>query len=821
MKLRLAVAALLLAGPAGAYYHFVHYVSGSIAVEKFDLNALPSKTVTFLVSENGPTTFNSTDSLNSVLAQIRQAAAIWNGVSTSDLRVAFGGFENAATVQGAPGGDIVFDDLPPGVEGFGGPVSKASAVTNPDGSVFFPVQRAAIHLNRNLAVAPGPSYNQSFLMTTLHEMGHALGLQHTFTSSTMSQATTRATTIAHPLDSDDIAGISTLYPNAGAQAFGSISGQVTSGGQGIHLASVVAIRAGAGAVSALTSTDGSYRIDGVPPGQYQVYVHSLPPDANILGPYNADGSVAAASGAINTVFYNSASSVTASAGAVTSGINFAVTGRSSVPVYDGQIFTFFGSNAVYPAPVNLQTSGILTLVASVIGLGSNGQSPGLAVQITGSDASIRSNGVRPYQQNGYTYVALDLNLNANGKPGPQHLIFTTPDYTYVLPSAIYLTQGGPPQVTAVAANPDGTISITGSGWNAGTSLYFDSLPAPIASIDTVNGVAVVNAPAGFSGQQATISAVNPDGQNSTFLAGPAVQYSYGNLISPAVTAVSPASLPAGSEAMIDITTSGFSFGSGNISLGFGTSDVIVRKVFVAGPNHLQANVSVSGAAALSATDLTVMSDFALATGSSAFGTIASVTGQPEPVPTLTNSIVGLNGAYPGAQVVLNGSALSTGSSSAITIGGISTQVLVISPNEVTLTLPQSLTPGPTALVVNNGKLSSFPVLVNIDPLPSPIVAVQTPDGTYLSPSQPAHLGNTVIVTLQNFGSSGSTIAASRIQISLGGVSHPAASVAQSAGFTQVSFQIGSGDPTSPDAIEELVVYLDGHSSYPAYIPVLP
>src|SRR4051812_25503501 len=140
-------------------------------------------------------------------------------------------------------------------------------------------------------------------MTAVHEMGHALGLQHTFTSATMSQATTRATTLSHPVDTDDIAGLAALYPAARAAQLGSISGRITANGQGVHLASVVAIRASSGAVSAVTNPDGTYRIDGIPPGPYFVYVHAMPPDANINGPWNADGSVAPPSTSIGSLFY--------------------------------------------------------------------------------------------------------------------------------------------------------------------------------------------------------------------------------------------------------------------------------------------------------------------------------------------------------------------------------------------------------------------------------------------------------------------------------------------------------------------------------------
>ena len=96
----------------------------------------------------------------------------------------------------------------------------------------------------------------------------------------MSQDVIRNTSRARPLDADDIASLSELYGTANWTAnFGSISGHVTANGQPWNMASVVAIPPVGPAVSALTNPDGSYTINGLPPGQYMLYVHPLPQDA--------------------------------------------------------------------------------------------------------------------------------------------------------------------------------------------------------------------------------------------------------------------------------------------------------------------------------------------------------------------------------------------------------------------------------------------------------------------------------------------------------------------------------------------------------------
>jgi uncharacterized protein (TIGR03437 family) len=822
-----AACALAISIPAPAYYHFIHYVNGVAVPEKFDITALPNKTVTFFVSESGPVVYSQTDTFNSVLSQIRQATAVWNGIATSDMRVAFGGLENSSTAQNTPGGDVVFEDLPPGLYGYGGPTSTLKMVTPATLSPFFPVARSVVHLNRNLTVLPGPSFRESFFMTVVHEMGHALGLQHTFTSSTMSTATTRATTLNHPIDADDIAGVSVLYPAASFAQFGSITGRITNGSNGVHLASVVAIRAGWGAVSALSNPDGSFRIDGIPPGQYFVYAHTIPPDANINFPLDPDGSANPPSGPTNALFFpgttnlQQAAPVSVQAGKLAAGINIALASRPGVEIYDVQIFGYLNNNtiAVQPAYVNM-LQGNTAVSAVGVGLGSNGQAPGLNVQILGDSAFVLNNGVAPLQANGSTYIGLYLGFNAGAGTGPQHVVFTTPDYMHVLPAGIFVTQKSPPAVTAILSNSDGTLTVTGADWAADSLIYFDGLPATVASFDSLKGTAVVVPPPGANGQNATVTVYNSDGQNSQLIqAASPVIYSYGNSPAPVINSVNPSSLPAGAEAMVDITGNNFNFIPGLTTVGFGTTDIAVRRIFVLSPNHVVADVFVSPTAALSNPDVSAISGFQTATAPAAFQIAPQVKGTPNPVPLLQNALPGLTGIYAGAIVSLYGSNIAApGFTPVVTFNGETASILFASSGQINLQIPSDLPPGPAIMNLNNGVSNSYPEAVNIDTPPSSIGAVQNMTGAYIDPSHAAHPGDVLIVDMNNFAPNGAMISLDRIQIAVGTTMHKAVDIASPIpGLYQVRFQLNADEQVG--ASQQLIVYLDGRSSYPASIPV--
>jgi uncharacterized protein (TIGR03437 family) len=608
----------------------------------------------------------------------------------------------------------------------------------------------------------------------------------------------------------------------------------------VHMASVVAIQTGLDAISTVTNPDGSFRMDGVPAGKYAIYVHTMPPDADIFGPWNQDGTVAPPSGAINTVFYSTSNPGTTTfsqatlvpvvASKIASGININAVSRASVPLYDGQVYGYFNnySIVVTPAPVTISTSET-PVVASIVGLGTAEPASQMSVQLPGGSASIPSNGIVPYSIPGY--AAVYLNFNDKSQPGQQHIIFNTPDYTYVLPSAMFYTLTPPPTVDTIQDNGDGTSTVTGTNWVAGTLLYFDGLPAAIKSLDFANGVAVVVPPSGSNGQQSTLTAYNPDGQNSQILQSAApVTWSYGNLPTPVITAISPSSLPAGAGAMIDITGSNLSLAQGTTTIGFGTTDVAVRRVFVLSPNHVQVDVLATVNAALSNSDVSVISGFQVATSPAAFQITAAVPGLPAPDPTLTNASPGLTGAYAGATVSLQGTNLALANaipgapptvSPTVTIAGEPATILSSSPARIKFQIPADLPPGPAPLILNNGVQAAMPVDVNIDTPPAAIAAIQDSNGNYVYAANPAQTGETLIVTLTNFAAAGATVDPGRVQVGVGGVSHSVTKIIEvvvgKVNYSQITFQLNADDPVGQQ--EPFIVYLDGRSSYPAVIPV--
>jgi uncharacterized protein (TIGR03437 family) len=827
-SLAAAAAVFLLVAPSQAYYHYVHFLTAKAPYipvpEAFDLTKLQNNTITFYASNDGPSTYGPNDSWGSVLSEVKQAAAAWNSVASSALRVSFGGVEtcsanpasiapgigtcSAAPASTTPGGDVIFSELPPGLLGLGTPVMSTTATvqTGANGQ-FFPISRGLVILTDNTTsqsdYGPGPSYLEEYYTTAVHEFGHALGLQHTWTAAAMSQDVIRNTSRSRPVDADDIAAISELYGKANWSAnFGSISGRVTLGGAAVNLASVVAIPATGPAVSALTNPDGTYTIDGLPPNQYQLYVHPLPPDAipsngtGITLPVDAGGVASfPRSGYFQTVFYpgttdtRQATTFTVSAGQSLAGENFAVVARTSVPIYDVVTYCYldpvtdtykynntYAASQIWMTPAFVNTSQTYLRVWAQPNYGSITTLPTTAA-VLGTD--IGNATMQLYSG----YLVMDFQNNG-AITGPHHMVLTygsgASSDMYVLPDAFIVVGKQPPALTSVTPNSDGSLTIGGSGLTADSRIFFDGLDAslvtPFAATDSGNGFITVLPPDGASSQNSTLTAFEADGQNSMFLqSAKPVVYSYPAANAPQISSVSPAALVAGANSdgtasEIDITTANTNFISGQVTLGFGTSDISVRRVWVLSPTHLVADIVVANNATPGPASLNVISGFQVLPPA-AFEILPANSALPTLALPVYNAVTYATTLHAGDYASLFGLGLALGSGgTVVTLNGAVVPVVYASPTQVNFIVPAGFAAGPATLLVSNGLAATAPVLIQIDG-PPPVIgagAVSNAMGVALDANTAANPGDILSVQVTNVDPSVAG-ATNRVQVRISGV----------------------------------------------------
>ncbi|MCZ6491277.1 MAG: matrixin family metalloprotease [Acidobacteria bacterium] len=172
---------------------------------------------------------------------------------------------------------ITFQDtngaLPPGVLAIASPLFSI-----PDGRIM----EADIVFNTQEIFSPlGRANSIDLIGVAMHEIGHMLGLEHTGVfSSIMNPSSESGSGVANrTLQSDDAITAKVLYPvQTFAADTGAITGTITtSTGAPVKTAHVIAVNVpdGAPVASQLSGADGSFRIAGLPPDNYQVMIEPL------------------------------------------------------------------------------------------------------------------------------------------------------------------------------------------------------------------------------------------------------------------------------------------------------------------------------------------------------------------------------------------------------------------------------------------------------------------------------------------------------------------------------------------------------------------
>ncbi len=803
---------MLLSSVADAYYFFVHYPSrtGNFnpIVERFDLNGLPEKTVTFLISDQGPTKYAEGDNYQSLVSQIRAAANVWNTVDTSDLRVRFGGFLNNTVQQNTPGIDVIFDDLEPGVFGRGGPIVRGDQVNSTAGN-FIPILRSQVILRKDLSLRP--SWSEGFFQTAVHELGHALGLQHSMSAGAMSQDSQRTTTKSKPLTSDDIAGISTLYPTRGVKdSFGSIAGRVTLNGAGVPLANVTAIVAKGPAVSSYTNPDGTYRIDGLPGGQaYYLYVSPLPPTIGLVLPKDNLNREFDAGPTFDSVFFLGSktpiSTTAVTAGQTENSWNFSVQRRPAITLYDVLTYSYPGQLFIRPAHLNI-AGNRYTSYALGEGIMQNGQpAPGLQLSMLGEDLT-------PTNLRAATadYLQVDWSAKQLVTDGPEHLIFTKNGELYVLPNGLHIVSRQPPSVTSLTAGQDASgaqiVTVVGSSLTIDTRILFDGQAGINKSIDD-QGRLVVAVPAGQSGHRASVTAANPDGQSSLFVQSP-VTFIFEGAENTAISAPNT-SLPSGSESVIEVTGINTTFADGQTTVGFSSTDLFVKRIWVVNGNRLLVNVAVAPNTLPGTYSMRVSTGLRTLTQSQGITVVGS---NPRQLSIAVPSNV--QAYQPGSTGSLN--VVNLPDSSGIPTLFINNQQIAgvaVLGGSISFPIPANLPIGPALARLQNNGESSQPIVLNVAPL-TQITSVIAGPGILVDSNRPARLGELLGMFVtglpDNFGTP------KQIVITIAGIEHKPVSATSFGSAVQLQFFLKS---EVVNGLQPMTVTLDSLTTPVYNLPV--
>lgn len=813
----LAAIGLAAASVASAYYHFLRYVNRdgqSVGLpQRFDLAALQNRTVPFFMTTAQPAALAAGDSMAALVSQVRLAARQWDEVDTSELRLQFGGFQSSSASQTAPGIDVIFDDIPPGLIALGGPTVVAEPTP---GATFLPIQRSQVILPRDMSTLP--SWRESTFLTLVHEFGHAIGLQHTLTSSVMSTQITRATSKGRALGADDVAGVSLLYPSRTfATNLGSIAGRITNGGAGVALASVVAIPSRGAAISVLSNPDGTYRIDGIPPGSYFVYAHPLPPaqlgeqtPANILYPLDADRRTINPSPAFDLTFFpgvrepSQATQIPVTPGGVVDNVNLSVTARRAPQqLFNISTFSFPGQVAVRPAYVNTNSTRNF-LVATGNGILQNNQPvAGLQASVLGGATQVTS--IRPYSAG---YVQVDFGFTPQSGDGVRHLVFSTPNEVYVQPAALHIATRQPPEIASVVPGSDPTgaraVVITGNNLSAETTILFDGVPGVVRVADENGTRLVVLTPASAS-QRAAVTAYNPDGQSSLFLAGDnAATYQLDGTDAASFT-ISPATLAAGTETVVEITTSNLPLVEGAAILGFGSSEVLVKRVWVTAPNRAVALVAVSAQAQPATLNPSLVSGLQQLTA----GPLVQIT--PATPPSLVvvalgvNPTTGIISTTAGNLLLLQSPSFS--SPPVVTIADRPTTTQLLAPGIAAVLVPTGIPGGVAVMRVQLGTVAAAPIAVQID---APVSAI-----TLAGESRPYRPGDTVVLQARAVQELSTPFARPRVVAVVAGVEHLATvnSVTGTVSFTLL--------PAVQAGARSITLIVDGRQAGSVSLTVAP
>ena len=574
------------------------------------------------------------------------------------------------------------------------------------------------------------------------------------------------------------------------------------------------------------------------------HVVFVPADGSgLTPPQDQNGRQFLPNGVFGTVFYpgtldpKQATPIAAAAGSITPNqtFDFTVQSRNSVPAYDLITSSYLdphtllplwdpsavaGPIQVWPAIVNNTLSGLMVKVEA-----NSGDTPvPQSATMLGGFGVASGTYLRPYtdDRTGRLALALYWGMPPFAGTGPRHLILNYRDDIYVLPQAVDLVKRPAPAITSVNSNPEGSVTVTGSNFGDDSLVYFDGIQAVRSSAlsgNDVQGSLTVLPPAGTGGQVSQVIVYNGDSQNSTLGAlnsPPTYTYpgNYPSAGTPQIESLNITSLPAGATGMVDITAQNTAFLDGQVTVGFGSDDIIVQRVWVLGPNRVQANVSVAANAVTGSSEVSLISGFEVLSQANAFQVLPPNPSLPV-IAAVTNANAAQQTVYPGSFVSIYGVNLAAVPSNVqVTLGNrppIAPQPGGVFPGQVNFQIPADFPAGPAILRLNNGNAAAIPIVVQIDLPPPTIQSVTNASGVPYDAAHPALAQDVISVYVSGLDP---TVLANpgRLQVTINGQPMPVQPLTPpSNGQTQIVFTLSPGFSAG---LVNLAVVVDGSSSAP-------
>jgi uncharacterized protein (TIGR03437 family) len=235
---------------------------------------------------------------------------------------------------------------------------------------------------------------------------------------------------------------------------------------------------------------------------------------------------------------------------------------------------------------------------------------------------------------------------------------------------------------------------------------------------------------------------------------------------------------AGTDAMVTVTGYYTDFLSGEVAAGFGSSDVLVKQVWVVSPTLLMLNVSVKGSSQAESTSVSVATGLQLETQATPFQIVAASGTEMTLRTPIVNQATQLAGVPSGGIAAINTAGLPASLSGwTLTIGGETAQ-FTYNGNQILAVVPSGLLVGPQVVQLTSPTGPAIPpVAMQVDEAPPVITAVASASGAALSASLAAQPGEVMLLTVEGLTDPyGNLPPASSIVVNIGGVTETPASV---------------------------------------------